>query len=77
MGDLITSLPLWVIVLAGLCVVALLVLIGSAIFAFLFKAAVVIGESRKPPHHDAGDYRLSQGREIRPEGQVSPRDGDR
>lgn len=74
MWDLVPSIPLWAIVLAGLCVVALLALIGSAIFAFIFKAAVVIGEARKPPHLDAGDYRLSQGREIRTEGSSRQRD---
>jgi hypothetical protein len=38
-----------------------------ALFGFFFKAGVVIHEARKPPHRDQGDYRLKQGREIRPE----------
>ena len=67
--DAISSLiPGWAIVLLVLFVVGLIVSAGLALFVFLFQVGVAINESRKPPHIDAGDYRLNQGREVRPEG---------
>ena len=65
--DLIAQLPLWALVLLGLCLVGLVLMIGTLLFGFFFKVGVAINESRRPPHYDAGDYRLDQGREVRPE----------
>jgi hypothetical protein len=65
--DLIAQLPLWVLVLLGLCLLGIVVAIGTLLFGFFFKVGVAINESRRPPYYDAGDYRLDQGREVRPE----------
>ncbi len=71
--DLIGALPLWALVLLGLCLVVLVVAIGGMLFGFFFKLGVAINESRRPPYYDAGDYRLDQGREVRPEQTARPR----
>ncbi len=68
MDELLSLIPGWVIVLLVLFVVGLIVSAGVALFVFLFHVGVAINESRKPPHIDVGDYRLDQGREVRPEG---------
>jgi hypothetical protein len=73
--DLIAQLPVWAVVLVGLCLVALAVVIGTMLFGFFFKVGVAINESRRPAHYDAGDYRLDQGREVRPE-QTQRRSGE-
>jgi hypothetical protein len=65
--DFISSIPRWLIVALMLCAIGLVVSAAVALFGFFFKAGVVIHEARKPPHSDQGDYRLEQGREIRPE----------
>ena len=61
------AIPVWGLVLLGLCLVGLLASFGMALFTFFFKVGVAINEARKPPHIDQGDYRLDQGREVRPE----------
>jgi hypothetical protein len=67
MDTLLQFIPFWVIVLLALIVAGIAVSALLAFFAFLFKLGVVLHEARKPPHLDAGDYRLAQGREVRPE----------
>jgi len=66
--SLLPALPFWVIVGVGLCLIVLAVSAGISLFVLLFKAGVVVNEARKPPHLDAGDYRLGQGHEVRTEG---------
>ena len=68
MDSLLPALPFWVIVGVGLCLIVLAVSAGISLFVLLFKAGVVVHEARNPPHLDAGDYRLDQGREVRTEG---------
>jgi hypothetical protein len=68
--SLVQLVPFWVIVAIGLCLIVLAVSAGLSLFMLLFKAGVVFHEARKPPHMDTGDYRLDQGREVRPEGTV-------
>jgi hypothetical protein len=65
--DLIAQLPLWALVLLGVCLLGIAVAIGTLLFGFFFKVGVAINESRRPPSYDVGDYRLDQGREVRPE----------
>lgn len=79
MDALFSLLPNWVIVLLVLALIGLLVSVVIGVFVFLFQVGVVINESRKPPHIDAGDYRLAQGREVRPEhrGSTIADDGQR
>ncbi len=67
MFDIIQLIPGWAWVLVALCAVVLVALLASSIFWFLIKVGVVINEARKPPHIDAGDYRIDQGREVRTE----------
>ena len=71
--DLFSALPIWAFVLVALCLVGLIASAGMAVFAFFFQAGVAINEARKPPHLDAGDYRLDQGREVRPEQEQATR----
>ena len=67
MENLLPLIPWWAFVLLGLCLIGLLAMIGMALFTFVLKVGVAINEARKPPHLDTGDYRLGQGREVRPE----------
>ena len=67
MESLLPSISLWVLIGLVLCLVGLVTMACMALFTFLFKVGVAINEARKPPHLDAGDYRLDQGREVRPE----------
>ncbi len=76
MDSLLPALPFWVIIGLGLCLIVLAVSAGISLFVFLFKAGVVVHEARKPPHLDAGDYRLDQGREVRTEGPSRRERGD-
>jgi hypothetical protein len=75
--SLLSLIPAWAWVLIGLCLVTLLVFAGASLFTLLVKLGVIIGEARRPPHIDAGDYRLTQGREVRPEQERGSRTGDR
>jgi hypothetical protein len=59
------SIPFWLIVIVGIVVLLFLGSLLTGFFWFLFQAGVAINESRKPPHTDAGDYRLDQGHEVR------------
>lgn len=47
-----------------LCAVVLSAVVGWGLFWFLVQAGIIISYARKPPHVDAGDYRLEQGREV-------------
>lgn len=59
------SLPLWLLLGLITCLLVIVVLAGIFLFGTIFKLVVALGEARKPPHRDAGDYRLEQGREVR------------
>ena len=59
------SIPFWLIVIVGIVVLLFLGGLLTGFFWFLFQAGVAINESRRPPHIDAGDYRLEQGQEVR------------
>lgn len=61
------EIPISLIVLLALCGIVLLVILGSALITFLMKVGVIVQHAQRPPHVDAGDYRLDQGREVRPE----------
>jgi hypothetical protein len=50
-----------------LCGLAVLAVFGVSIFLVLIKLGVIVRESSRPVYQDAGDYRLEQGREVRPE----------
>ncbi len=67
MDNFFSIVPGWVWIVLGLCLAGLIVLAATALFTFLVKVGVVISEARKSPYSDAGDYRIEQGREVRPE----------
>jgi hypothetical protein len=52
-----------------LCGVVLLFVVGAGLITFLIKIGVIVREAQRPPHVDAGDYRLDQGHEVRGEDQ--------
>ena len=58
------SIAWLLLMLCGVIVVALVLSIG--IVAFI-KLGVIFRHATAPPHHDHGDYTLSQGREVRSE----------
>ena len=58
------SLPLLFV-----CAVVALAVIGLAVFLVLLKLGVIVREASRPTYQDYGDYRLDQGREVRPEDQ--------
>jgi hypothetical protein len=60
----ISGLVLVALVLCGLVLVALL---GTGLIMLLIKVGVIVRAAQRPPHLDAGDYRLEQGREVRSE----------
>ena len=76
-SNLLSLIPTWAWVLIGLFLVTLVVSAGVGLFAFLVKLGVIVREARRPPHIDAGDYRLGQGREVRPEQEQRSQAGDR
>lgn len=49
------------------CLVILVLAIGAVGVLTLVKAGVIVHQATKPAHQDAGNYTLSQGREVRPE----------
>ena len=61
------ALPIWALLLVGLCIMVLVAVLGMGLFTLALKIGVIINESRKPPHRDSGDYRIGQGAEVRPE----------
>ena len=75
--NLLSLIPVWAWVMIGLCLATLLVFAGTSLITFLVKLGVIVGEARRPPHIDAGDYRLAQGHEVRPEQEQRSQAGDR
>ena len=59
-----TSLSLLLIVI---CAIGLLAVLGVSVFLVLVKLGVIVREATKPAYQDSGDYRMDQGREVRPE----------
>jgi hypothetical protein len=51
----------------GFCAIIALLAIGVGGFLLLVKLGVIVREAARPPLQDYGDYRLDQGREVRPE----------
>jgi hypothetical protein len=59
-----TTLSLLLLVI---CAISLLVVLGVGGFLVLLKLGVIVREASRPAYQDMGDYRLDQGREVRPE----------
>ena len=59
-----TSLSLLLVVL---CAIGLLAILGVSGFLVLVKLGVIVREASRPAYQDSGDYRIDQGREVRPE----------
>lgn len=59
-----TTLTLLMLIL---CAIALLVVLGATVFLILVKLGVIVHEASRPAYQDSGDYRIDQGREVRPE----------
>ena len=71
-------IPLWLLIIGGIVLLVLFVrilfaipLVGDVLemlvfglFALPLKIFIIIRAARRPPHLDAGDYRLGQGRDI-------------
>lgn len=55
------GIPLIAVVLCG---VVLLLALGVGMIGLLIKLGVIVREAQRPPHIDAGDYRLDQGRDV-------------
>ncbi len=49
------------------CAIGVLLVLGVGGFLVLLKLGVIVRESSRPTYQDAGDYRMDQGREVRPE----------
>jgi hypothetical protein len=49
------------------CAVALLAVLGIGGFLVLVKLGVIVREASRPAYQDSGEYRMDQGREVRPE----------
>jgi hypothetical protein len=58
------TLTLLLVIFCGIVILAVL---GVGVFFVLLKLGVIVRESSRPAYQDAGDYRLEQGREVRPE----------
>ena len=50
--------------LVALCALVLLATAGWWIFWLLVQLGVIVRAAQRPPHVDAGDYRLDQGRDV-------------
>ena len=55
------------LLLLVLCAIGLLVVLGVGAFLVLVKLGVIVREASRPAYQDSGDYRIDQGREVRPE----------
>jgi hypothetical protein len=55
------------LVLLVFCAIVLLAVVGAGAFLVLVKLGVIVREASRPTYQDAGDYRIDQGREVRPE----------
>ena len=49
------------------CAIVALVVLGLGGFLVLLKLGVIVREASRPTYQDYGDYRMDQGREVRPE----------
>jgi hypothetical protein len=58
------EIPALVLIALALCGLVILASLGMGLVMLLIKFGVIVRESRKPPHMDAGDYGLNQGREV-------------
>ncbi len=56
-----------VLVMLAFCAIVAAVALGLGGFMLLVKLGVIVREAQRPPYQDAGDYRIDQGREVRPE----------
>ena len=65
--EFIGALPTWAWFVLAIGLGGPLLSMVTAVGLFVIKRIVIIKERRKPPHVDTGDYRLGQGREVRPE----------
>ena len=59
-----TTLSLLMVVF---CAIGLLVVLGVGCFIVLVKLGVIVREAGRPAYQDSGEYRIDQGREVRPE----------
>jgi hypothetical protein len=59
-----TTLSLLLLVL---CMIGLLVVLSVGAFLVLVKLGVIVREASRPTYQDSGDYRIDQGRDVRPE----------
>jgi hypothetical protein len=59
-----TTLSLLLVVL---CAIGLVAVLGVGGFMLLVKLGVIVREASRPAYQDSGDYRIDQGREVRPE----------
>jgi hypothetical protein len=55
------------LVLLVLCAIGLVAILGVGGFIVLVKLGVIVREASRPAYQDSGDYRIDQGREVRPE----------
>jgi hypothetical protein len=56
-----------VLLLLVFCAIVLLLVVGAGAFLVLVKLGVIVREASRPTYQDSGDYRIDQGREVRPE----------
>jgi hypothetical protein len=56
-----------VLIMLVFCGIVAAVVLGFGGFMLLVKLGVIVREAQLPPYQDAGDYRIDQGREVRPE----------
>ena len=49
------------------CALIVLALLGVGGFLVLLKLGVIVRAASQPPYQDYSEYRLDQGREVRPE----------
>ncbi len=55
------------LILVIFCAVVALTVIGVSGLLILIKLGVIVRAASQPTYQDYGDYRLDQGREVRPE----------
>jgi hypothetical protein len=55
------------LLLLALCAIGLVAVLGVGVFLVLVKLGVIVREASRPTYQDSGDYRIDQGREVRPE----------
>ena len=55
------------LVLLVLCAIGLVATLGVGGFLVLVKLGVIVREAARPAYQDSGDYRIDQGRDVRPE----------